>query len=294
MSGGSNPQTTTQESTVKLSPEQQQVFSLAMPYISQYANKAPETYAGKTTVDPSQATLDAQQAALASNSTTAGLANQAAATQGFLLNPAQLDPNTNPWLMKQGQAVTDTVTNNLLEKILPSIRAGDSMTGGVYSGGNTKAGISTGLAVGKTNADIANSLASLYGDAYKTGLTTMGTAVQNNPQVQMQQLFAPQVTSAVGSQQEGYEAAALTDQFNRWNLEQQLPYLKASDLLGLISGMPGATSVSTVKGYTPTTSPFMSGLGGAASGAALGSMIMPGVGTAAGAALGGLGGFFLR
>lgn len=288
----SAPKTTTQTNKIELSPEQKQLFGLAFPFAEQYASQPLESYGGQTVAGANSNITGAQDAALGAVGGINGLAGQAAGTQGFLLNPALLSPDSNPYLKAQGDAITGTVTDNLLERVLPSLRSGATGASGMYSGGNTKSGIAEGLAVGKTNADISSALAGLYGDAYKLGLSTLGSAVERNPSVQAQQLMGATVQGAVGAQQQQQQQAELTDAYNRWMVDQQLPFVRAQDIMGMINGMPGASGTSTVTGQPGGANPFMGGLGGAASGAAMGSAIMPGIGTAIGAGLGGLAGFF--
>jgi hypothetical protein len=57
--------------------------------------------------------------------------------------------------------------------------------------------------------------------------------------------------------------------------------------MSLLQGLPGGSTTSTSSGPTQPSG-FTRALGGAAQGASLGSMIMPGIGTAAGGLLGGL------
>lgn len=290
--GSSAPKTTTQTNKIELSPEQQQLFELAFPFAQQYAQQGLESYGGQTVAPMSAENLQAQQMAMGAIPGVSDLASKSASTQGFLLDPNQLNPASNPFLKAQGDAITGTVTDNLLERVLPALRGGATQTGGMYSGGNTKAGVAEGLAVGKTNQDISNALAGLYGDAYKFGISTMGDAVKNNPSVQAQQLMGSTIAGAVGTQNQQQQQLELNDAYNRWMIDQQMPFIRAQDLMGMINGMPGATGTSTVTGQPGGANPWMGGLGGAASGAAMGSAIMPGIGTAIGAGLGGLAGFF--
>lgn len=288
----SAPKTTTQTNKIDLSPEQKQIFELAFPYAKSYAEQPAQAYGGPTLAGTPDATRQGEQMAMDAIGGINGLAGQAAQTQGFLLNPNLLNPDSNPYLKAQGDAITRTATDNLLETILPAIRSGSTQAGGMYSGGNTKSGVAEGLAVGKTNQDITDALAKLYGGAYQQGLSTLSGAVSNNPSVLAQQLVGATTASGVGAEQQAAEQAQITDAYQRWMIQQQLPFMKASDLFGLISGMPGATGTSTVTGAPGGSNPLMGGLGGAAMGAQIGSAFMPGVGTGIGAGLGALAGFF--
>jgi hypothetical protein len=286
--GSKSPKKTTQTNKVELSPEQQQLAELGSPYAQQFAGtqlQLPQTsLAG---FNPNEIT--AQKLALNSAAgPMQSLANQAATSNRFLMDPSLLSPDSNPYLAAQGDAITRNMTNNLQESILPGLRAGATMTGGMYSGGSSRSGIAEGLAVGKTNQAVGDALSSLYGNAYNTGLQTMTSAIGQNPAVMKGLLYPSTVYSGVGAQQRAMDQGQMDlAAQNQW-AAQMLPLLQAQQIYGLLGSLPGGTGVSTVTGAQPSSNPAMSGLGGAASGAMLGSMIMPGVGTAVGAGLGGL------
>jgi hypothetical protein len=288
MGSKSSPKKTTQTNKVELSPEQQQLANLGLPYAQQFAST--DLQLPQTTVagfNPNE--IYGQQLALGqAMGPMTDLSQKAAASNSFLMDPSLLSPDSNPYLAAQGDAITRTMTNNLNESILPGLRAGSTIAGGMYSGGQSRAGIAEGLATGRTNQALGDALANLYSGAYNTGLSTMTSAIGQNPQVMKGLLYPSTVISGVGGQQRAMEQAQLdaTNQ-NQW-AQQMLPLLQAQQIYGLMNALPGGTGVSTVTGAQPSSNPAMSGLGGAASGAMLGSMIMPGVGTAVGAGLGGL------
>lgn len=287
MPGGSTPATTTQESSVKLSPEQQKLMSLAMPGIEAYASKPLEQFSGSAIAGFNQNEVAAQDAYLnGAAATGGGLATQAAGAQSKLLDPGfMLDVQNNQYLQGAMNANADVLTRALTEQALPAVAQGSTQAGGMYSGGSSREGIAQGQAIGRTADAISNSNAGMLMDAYKTGLGGMQSALQNNVNVQAQQLFAPDVMGAVGGQQRAMEQAQLDEQVNKFYTAQQLPYLQSKDIISLVQGLPGATNVSQVTGATPKPNMVSAGLGGAASGAAIGSVV-PGVGTAVGAGLG--------
>src|SRR5690606_7249363 len=145
----------------------------------------------------------------------------------------------------QGDAITQTATDNLLQNILPSLRSGSVVASGFNSGGNTRFGLAQGQAVGNTNQDITQALANLYGGAYQNGLQTLQSAIAANPQV-MQGLLAPGlITAGIGDQRRELAQAQSNQTVNNANnqmalqaqmdwLRQQLPYLQASQLYGLV------------------------------------------------------------
>lgn len=286
--GGKQPKNVTQTNTVQLSPEQNELFNLALPYIKDYAKDPADIYRGKTIADFNANEVLAQQKALQAGNAGAQIGDSVKQASQFLLNPDILSPDSNPWLQQHGDAITQTMTRNLTESILPQIRSGATAAGGAYSGGSSREGIAQGLAIGRTGDAIGNNLTDLYSRAYTSGLSAMGGAINSSPTAQAAQLFGPSVMSQVGAQQRAMEQAKLDEAARLFLLEEQLPFLTAGDIMSLMQSMPGGAGVSTVSGATPSRSRASGFLGGAATGAALGSALLPGPGTAIGAGAGAL------
>lgn len=292
--GGDNAPTVTSTNTIQLSPEQQQIADLAFPGVRRYANNPIDLWSGPT-VAGFNANETAGQNAVINAATGAGnhLAELGLNAQNFMLNPAILSPDTNPFLRQQGDYITQTVTDNLMRNILPGIRRGAVMNGGAFSA-STRPDIASGLAVGETGKHISGALSDLYNRSYQQGLSTMLGAQGLNPQVQAQQLFGGLTQAGVGAQQRAMEQAQLDAEITNFYLSQPgvLDFLRAQDLYSLIGSMPGATGVSTATGAVPEANPVAGGLGGMMTGFQLGNMIpIPGAGIVGGL-LGGLAGAF--
>lgn len=293
--GSSSPPTTTQETTVKLSPQQQQIMDLAFPKAQQYAATDLQQYSGSGIAPLSANETQAQQTYLTQAAPAAAdLAASSAAANKTLLDPSKmLDVNNNPYLQNAMQANADIATRALTEQALPQVATGATQAGGMYSGGSSREGIAQGLAIGRTEKGISEANAGLLNDAYKTGVGAMTNAVQNTGAVQSQQLTAPDIQATVGAQQRAVEQAVLDEQIKKFYTQQSLPFTQAQELMSLINGMPGATTSSTSTGAVPQTSMVSAGLGGAATGASIGS-IVPGVGTGVGALAGLIGALALN
>ena len=287
--GSKEPKPVTQTNTVQLAPEAQEIADLSFPFAQQFAKNKLEIpnwqVAGFNPVEQ-----QAQQGALTAAGQMQPLAQQAAASNQFLMDPSILSPDSNPYVAAQGDAITQTMTRNFTENMLPALRAGSVTAGGMNSGGNTRFGVAQGLAADRTNEQIGTALTNLYSGAYNTGLNAMSGAIGQNPNVMQGMLYPSTVQSGVGAQQRSMEQAQLVAAANNDWFSQMLPMLQAQHLYGIINSIPGSSGVTTVDGAMPGKNPIMSGLGGAASGAMLGSMIMPGIGTAIGGGLGALGG----
>lgn len=119
---------------------------------------------------------------------------------------------------------------------------------------------------------------------YGQNLDTLRSLLGLTPTLQGAQTAPAATLGAVGDVQQQMNQAQLNDAIQAYYYQQMAPYLKATDILGLVPSLPGATTVST--GNTPTGPSAMTALGGAATGAALGGTVFPGVGALPGAAVG--------
>lgn len=93
----------------------------------------------------------------------------------------------------------------------------------------------------------------------------------------------------VGAERDALNQANINSQIDRYNYEQNAEYNNLLNYLGAIQGNYGGSSTTT--GTQPGGNKFIGGLGGAATGASIGSFFGP-VGTAVGGGLGLLGGLF--
>lgn len=289
--GSKTPATTTQKNVVELSEGQKAIEKLLIPQAQKAANTDYTAYDGPTVAQFNANDVAGQQGVVAATGGMGQLATAGNTAQSFLLNPDILNPESNPFLKAQGDALSQQISDNFSRNIMPQLRAADVQASGMYSGGNTKAGIAQGLAASDATRTTADALTDLYFKSYSSGLDAMGAAAERNPQMIAANLIAPTAISAVGEQQRGMDQANLDAAASKYYFTQMAPMLKAQDLASLLGGLPGGTGVSTVTGAQPSSSPVKSALGGALSGAAMGSMI-PGIGTVIGAGLGGLAGFF--
>lgn len=277
MGGSSAPPTTTTE--FKMSPEQEQMFGMAMPYLKAYAAQTPQRYGGSTVSDFNANQTGGQQQVLDASGNMQAVADSAAGANKFMTGGSMWDPKYNPALQGTIDATTRPIVQNYQEKVLPGIRS-DAISSGNFGG--SRQGVAEGIAARDTATAIGDTAAKTTEDLYGKNLTAQLQAMALAPGV-TQNLMAPgQAQSAVGDVQQAMSQAKLNELVQNFFADSGgLDYAKAKDILGLVGGMPGGSTVST--GSVPQPNMAMSTLGGAASGAALGSAIMPGVGTAAGA-----------
>ena len=144
---------------------------------------------------------------------------------------------TNPYLSDQANAITNQVTGNLQNRVLPNLNMGSAATGNF---GSNRHMIAQGQAIGDTNQGLSNSLANLYGNAY----------------AQDQQLAAQQSMHSAGLQNQ-LQIAGMNDATQRMGLQNQ--YNLGMGNLGLGYGNLGL-------GYTQAGNQFALGQGNLALG----------------------------
>lgn len=268
----------TRTTTQQLTPEQQQLLQLAMPGIRDFAATVPQRYQGSQVApfDPSQ--VAGQEMALGAAGTQAGIAGNAANANQFYTSGDIWNPSSNPNLQGAIDAAVRPVTQQYQETVLPGIRGEAGRTGNV---GSTRAGVAEGIAARGYGDTVADTAAKITQQQYGTNVDAQLKAMGLVPTVQSAQTVPASTTSAVGDVRQQLAQRLLGEGAANFNYDQLAPFLQAKEILSLVSGIPGGTTVST--GNNPQPNPAMQSLGGAATGAALGSALFPGVGTAVGA-----------
>lgn len=287
--GGSAPSSTT-STTQNFSPEEAaqraKVQDEANRIYGQTADSLTAAgYPGSKPVPFSDATTQAQ-GMLGNFATGQGTqqAQQAGGFSSFLMGPAA-DANSNPYLQSAMQAAIRPVTQAYTDPggVMSQIRTG-AQQAGQYGG--SRQGVAEGVATRgylNTVGDVTSKMAE---DNYNTSMQRGTQALALAPQTYTLGTQPASSLAAVGQQQEllgqsqeDYNAAA-----RNWQLNA--PWLPLQNYANIVYGgsSPGTSSTST--GSVASSNRFGSILGGAASGAALGSMVMPGMGTLIGGGLG--------
>lgn len=284
MAKGSDQPTPTQTTQQVLSPEQRQILDLAMPGIKQFAANVPQRYQGSSVAgfDPSQ--VAGQELALGAAGSVGNLARSGADSSNYWMSPEALDVNNNPAIRGAIDAAVRPVYQNLTESALPAIRSG-SVGNGTYGG--SRQGIAEGLAIRGANQTAADTASKIASDAYSTNAANQLRALGLLPQTQQAQLGEATTVSGVGDVRQGQTQAQLSDRIAGFNYDQLAPFLQSKELVSLLQGLPGGSTVATGS-VPPQPSGLQQALGGAATGASLGSMFGPigtGVGAVGGAVL---------
>lgn len=279
--GGSTPQT--QTTTSVLSPEQQELMQLAMPGVRQFAASVPKRYSGTGIAGFDPAQTAGQEMALAAAGQQQGVVAGGANASNYWTSGNVWEPENNPALRGAIDASVRPITEQYLNTVLPSIRSEADRYGQFGSTrhqlANTGAARDYMRTVGDTSSKLVN-------NAYDTNVNAQLKALGLLPQTAQALTIPAMTTSGVGDVRQALAQAQLSENIQGFNYDQLAPFLQSKEIMSLLPGLPGGSTVSMAS--TPQPNRVTGALGGAAAGAALGSMFLPGIGTAAGAGLGAL------
>ncbi len=265
---------------------------------AQTANQATSTtpYSGQMTAPVTQAQQDANAMRV---STATGMAPgmQAAGTGAIklandTLSGAYLNPESNPYFKAGLQATIRPQVENLQQRVLPQLTA-DAWNAGAYGG--DRYNIEQGRRLSETERNIGDTSAKAYSDMYNAERARQMQAPQLAQAGAALGQFPADILSAAGTEQRGWAQEPLNEAMSRYQQSLQAPWQAVTPYAQLLQGLPiGQAGTSAATGspgqwYTPTNKGG-SALSGAMSGAAMGTAIMPGWGTAAGGILGLVGG----
>lgn len=244
-----------------------------------YQQYSPQFFPGSTVAgfNPQQ---QAGQAAEFNYGASGGSPAVGAATnfETNLANGAYLDPTKNPnW-----QSMASNVMSNVVPGLESQFTQGNQMN---------SPGAAFAVSQGATNA-----LGSLAAQQYGNTLNTMNSgAAYAAPNLQQSNLASIAAMQDAGNQQQAQSQNELNSQIQRFNYNQTLPMNLLDWYSGIVNGTGGNGGTSSLStpyfGPSPTTGALTGALGGAATGASLGGPYAPYT-AAAGAIIGGLGGYF--
>jgi len=177
--------------------------------------------------------------------------DQAAGSLGFLLDPAMLDPNSNPYLAGAVQATVSPLYENLVRNVLPSITSGAVATGNV---GSSRQGIAQGLAISETQRRAGDATSRLLAQTYSEGLRRMLGGLQLAPSIIGLNLLPAETLSQIGLQQQKQRQAELDEPFTR--LQRFASFVRN----------PVGSTGTRVGPPLPSPNPVLSGIGGALAG----------------------------
>ena len=201
----------------------------------------------------------------------AGAAQNNGATQSALnanqleTSGALLSPNANPFLGAMFNTAGNQIQNRLASEFAG---AGSNITNSAPV----------------QNDQLSQLATQMYGQNYQAGLNAMTGAQALEPGLAQAQYMPGQMLLGAGQTQQDQLQNQINAEMQKYNYQQTLPYNQLSWYSSLLGQNASPFSSSTA---TMHNNQGLTALGGAASGAAMGSMLGP-WGTAGGALIGGL------
>lgn len=282
--GGGGSQTST---TQNYSPEEaarraavmseaERIYYQTAPSMSQSA------YPGEVPVPASESTVAAQNLGIWQAGQQQIGANLAAQGMEYGLTGA-MDVQNNPFLQSAIGAALRPVTQQYVDPggVLSSIRTNATDSGQF---GGVRQGVAEGIAAGRYTQNATDMAGKMASAAYDKGQDTFSRTLALAPQTMNMQNQPVATLSGIGAQQEdiAQQEAAYQANANMWGLNA--PWAPLQNYANIVYGGANPSTTSTSDASAPKKNRATGALGGAAAGAAAGSAILPGWGTALGAA----------
>lgn len=260
---GSDTKSDTKTTTQQLTPEQQQLASMAAGNYVDFAGSHP-TLPGSSAVagfDPLQ--VQGQQEVLGAAPQAGATVNSANVRNQKLTAGDYLDPD-NPSTQGAIRAAVRPLTDTFRDITLPGIAADASTGGGGISAnfGGSRQGVAEGLAARDLGNKVGDVSSTIANTARQSNMAAMLQAIGQAPQVAASNTIPGGITSTVGDIRQNQAQTGLSADSAAKQFEQFIPLLKAQMLAQGAAGIPGggATSTGTSSG---TTNPFNQIIGGA-------------------------------
>jgi hypothetical protein len=268
MSGGSKSTTTRTEPWAEQKPYLETGFKRAEDLYSS-GSMTPDYYSGPTTAGFSAPQTEAQTGALGYLSGPRPQAQQMAAEEASLglmsgeVDTSRFDPVAD--------AVRASAMSQLTGNVLPGIRQQITQ---YNPGGSTRGDIVQANAVSAAQEDITNKIATAQFDAYGSAQDRRLGALGRYPSIMGAPLQQYDAMSSIGGQQRAMEQAGIDESMQRYSYESQLPTIGLQNYLAGISGDYGGTTTATGPGGpSPWVTALAGGLGMAAGGPMMSSMM---------------------
>jgi hypothetical protein len=268
MSGGSKSTTTRTEPWAEQKPFLETGFKRAEDLYSS-GKMTPDYYTGDTTAGFSDVQKEAQEGALGYLRGPRMGAQQMAA-EGASLNQMSGEVDVSKF-DPVADAVRAQSMAQLTGNVLPGIRQQITQ---YQPGGSTRGDILQANAVAATQEDITNKIATAQFGAYGDAQNRQGAALGRYPSIMGAPLQQYDAMSSIGGQQRAMDQAGIDESMQRYSYESQLPSIGLQNYLAGISGDYGGTTTATGPGGpSPWVTALAGGLGMAAGGPMMSSMM---------------------
>lgn len=284
--GSSAPANTTTTSTSKPFAEQMPHVNRIMSEAQRLYNQGGMQHFGDTVAAESADTIAARD-----------MQRQIAMGLGGFLQPgndalqrmlAPIDVANDPTVLGYADAATAPMIEQFNQQVLPGLQTAATQAGAF---GGSRAGLVNAVASQNLADTVGRTRAGIMNNAYGQQLAAQQNALAMMPQMASLQTLPAQLLSQIGAQEQTYQQALIDAARERHDFEQMAPWMNLQNYSGMVNQFGGGQSTITAPSGYQSPSRFSSALGGAATGASIGSFF-PGPGTLIGGALGGAAGLF--
>lgn len=290
LGGGSPPpQQTTSTVQYTYSPAEEaarrKLFSEGERIYTANQGRMPAGYPGAAPVGFSAENIQAQEHLKnAAMGPGAALANKSAQALNFGLGDV-LHPDSNPALQASIQGAQRRVGEAFSAPQGPMAGLRQNFMTGNSGGSGTREGIGAGLAARSYLNTIGDINSNMSSAGYGQGLDMMKSSMAFAPNMYNLMMQPGMTMAAVGTQKEGQLAAEAEYGAQQRTWEFDAPWRALSPYASLVTGLSNPSTTTTGTGPAAQAN-RMAPLGMAMQGAAMGTAIMPGWGTAIGAGAG--------
>jgi hypothetical protein len=257
--GGQPKQTTT---TQKVEP-----WDAAKPYFetlygaaqTAFQNTDRTPYTGDLYATPN---ATQQQALDLFRSAAGGAGTGAAPTRALAMdtiNGKYMDPASNPWLAGAVEAARRPLENQLMRQILPSIED-QSIAQGAFGGAGN--GTARGLAVSDFTQQALDMANRTYAENYARERAYQMQAPALFAAGDQMSLLPAQLMDLAGSQQQGWDQAALDANLQRYNINQAAPWAGLGEWAQILNGGGFSSAGTTARAPTSGMASFLQGAAG--------------------------------
>src|SRR5262245_37038732 len=153
-----------------------------------------------------------------------------------------LDPDTNPWLKKSVEAATGDVTRKYTREVLPQMGSA-AISGGAYGGG--RQGVMEGLAAGEYGREANEAAQQIYAQNYQSERDRQLQGGNLFNQANALEMSHLQGMAGAGEQQQKWNQGQLSEDYQKWQMEQAAPWAGVPELLSVLSGGGLQSTAST-------------------------------------------------
>jgi hypothetical protein len=247
----------------------------------EYQQGAPQYYGGNTVAPMSGYTKGALDSMAQRASQGSPLVTAAQGQLTDTLSGDYLNADSNPYFQNAVNAAIRPVTQQYNEQVMPGLNSDFSMAGRYGGGAHQLAAADASGQYMNTIGDMSSQMAyQNYGDERQRQIQGMLFA----PELANQDYRDIGMLGQAGAGYDQYNQALINANREKWDYGQTADMQHIANYLGLLNGSPYQTQ--TTKAPTQGSNAVTGGIGGALTGASLGSSFGP-FGTGVGALLGG-------